>query len=595
MKRSLPAALLGTATLLVARPANAQNAWHSAASAARPTTTLPDFSSLLPATPRPMAPPPLSDETLPEASNAGQTILPALRGIVLAAHSAHASTEGNLAISMRDLTITTADRTEITALIRPYLNKPVTFRTLGQIQQTVTTWFRAHGRAFLTVITPPQRITDGILHLTIMEYRIGKITVSGNQWFSSAVVRARAGMNPGDLITLQGLQADLTWMNGNPFRTVDTIFHPGSTPGTTDLDLQVADRIPLYVYGAYSNQADPSLGRLNWSVGASWGNAFGIDHTLSYQFTRSDTGRFNTHTGSWEIPLPWRDKLLIYGTYSRVFPFAKAPYRSTAISGQASFRYVHMIDHIALGHSFGIDGMIVTGFDWKTTNSDQFYKSTPIMASNADTDQFMIAYDGSVQDPLGQTKILNQIFYGPGGLTQYDNRKAYKTIFQNAKPDYVYDRLNISRAQPLPGGFESDSIAALQATTHNLLYSEQLEAGGMGSVRGYYVNTALGSRGILFSQEFRTPAFSAAKTLHLGTQFADSEKLGVFWDWSQTSHPHAITFGPSKNILASTGLNLISTINRITNITVDLGWRLRGAPVSNTKGAFCDFNVIVGL
>ncbi|OAG77887.1 hypothetical protein Amal_00858 [Acetobacter malorum] len=89
---------------------------------------------------------------------------------------------------------------------------------------------------------------DGILHICVEEYRLGQITVSGNRWFSDRIIRNASNLHPKDTLALQNLQADLAWINGNPFRTVDMIYRPGQKAGTTDVDLQVSDRFPrLYV------------------------------------------------------------------------------------------------------------------------------------------------------------------------------------------------------------------------------------------------------------------------------------------------------------------------------------------------------------
>ncbi|KXV79447.1 hypothetical protein AD953_02135 [Acetobacter malorum] len=72
------------------------------------------------------------------------------------------------------------------------------------------------------------------------------------------------------------------------------------------------------------------------------------------------------HLGSWEIPLPWRDKVLVYGTYSTSAPAADWPIRNSGISGQASVRYIHQLPHLAVSSDVGLDTLLQAGFDWKT-------------------------------------------------------------------------------------------------------------------------------------------------------------------------------------------------------------------------------------
>ncbi|NHN87393.1 hypothetical protein [Acetobacter conturbans] len=51
----------------------------------------------------------------------------------------------------------------------------------------------------------------------------------------------------------------------------------------------------------------------------------------------------------------------------------------------------------------------------------------------------------------------------------------------------------------------------------------------------------------------------------------------------------------NKTIVSSIGIDLPTKINRIVNIVFDTGWRLRNTPAFGKKGAFCDFNIVVGL
>nr|WP_237442407.1 ShlB/FhaC/HecB family hemolysin secretion/activation protein [Saccharibacter sp. 17.LH.SD] len=376
------------------------------------------------------------------------------------------------------------------------------------------------------------------------------------------------------------------------------VYRPGKEPGVTDVDLHVSDRFPVYAYAAVNNQADRTLGRLNWYVGASWGNAFGLGHIVTYQFNRTMFGRMNNHTASWTIPFLSRNALQIFGNYSNAYPKSNIPdLINRGRSGQASIRWLHMFQHWAIGENFGIDGTTLIGFDWKTTNSDQFSpKLTPI-TKNADTDQFVIGYSGSLQDPWGQTQINNQFSYSPGGFTHYNNHRDYNSIFPYAKPDYVYDRLILLRNQSLPYGLSSTTKVIFQRASSNLLYSEQFMIGGIGTVRGYFANTSFGSDGNAFSQEIYAPSFSLIRALHI-PELEDTNKIGFFWDWADNRQVHRAASGARTATLSSIGLDLNSTFNRHLNLIFDTGWRMRRNhtnDLANRRGIFCDFQVIAGF
>lgn len=542
--------------------------------------------------PRMTGPAPSGQSPVPVALQSSARVLPALRALVFQPAGSIAPQSGIDSLTVTDLPL--LQTMGFRQLVSPYIGRELTFGQMQGLVDLVVGYYRMKGHAFVTVSVPPQRIHQGVLHLDVLEYRVGTIRVVGNRWFSDRTIRTQSGLKTGQTLSLDSLQTDLSWINTNPFRTVDMVYRPGAAPGLTDVDLRVADRLPLYVYGSYNNQLDPTLGRLNWNIGISWGNAFNLGHILTYQLQRSVSGRFTAHNASWEIPLTSRDALLFFGSYSVSYPVADQPLTNKGISGQASMRWLHMLPHLALGARFGLDGTIQAGFDWKSTISDQFSAALPLILANAETNQFVLGFTGSLQDPLGKTEINNQIVYGPPGISAYNKRGWYETIFPNAKPNYTYDRLMLKRALSLVWGLTANTRASWQGATHNLLYSEQLMIGGMGTVRGYYVNTSFGSRGLNLSEEINTPGFSLGKWTGLGA-LEDTNTLGAFWDWGDNSQVHPAGVGPRVVTLASVGADLNSKINRHLNLTVDAGWRLRRAASRGSRGVFCDFNLVAGF
>ena len=146
----------------------------------------------------------------------------------------------------------------------------------------------------------------------------------------------------------------------------------------------------------------------------------------------------------------------------------------------------------------------------------------------------------------------------------------------------------------LPGGFSWTARVLGQVANHNLLDSEQLGLGGMGSVRGYFTDTALGSQGVLVSNELRGPAFSLGDLTDLKAPVPDTEQLGLFWDYGHTSQVTPIPNAVNEADLSSLGADLHASLNRYVDLAFDVGWQLRDAPDTDKRGAFSDINLTVG-
>lgn len=477
-----------------------------------------------------------------------------------------------------------------TRQVKPFLGRPLTLADLREITQLAANWYRAHGRPFVSVTVPPQNISTGVVQVVVTEYRVDRVTVKGNRWFSSNLLRAESGLVPGQTLTLLGVQQDLNWLNANPFRTVTTVFQPGTQPGATNVVLEAQDRLPVRVYSSFDNAGVPSLGLGEWTVGATWGDAFGLDQQLSYQFTHSVSGRYDAHALSWMAPLPWRDKLLVFGSYEQETPDIGPNFGENGHSGQVSFRYVHSLPALA---RFTEDVQI--GYDFKTTNNNLEFGGLRVFANRIAVDQFPLIYEAAFTDHYGQTDFENQLVISPGGITGGNNTLAFQTALPGSRADYLYDRIGLTHVTRLPHRFSWVTRAMGQVSDRNLMYSEQLGAGGPESVRGYYTDTALGSEGVLVSEEIRVPALSLSRFIAHSSRAVDQVQPGLFWDYGHISQVEPVPSQINEADLSSIGVDLHLAVGRYFNLSFDVGWQLHNAPGLTNRVALGDFSTVAGL
>lgn len=532
-----------------------------------------------------------------------QVLLPALKGLVFLDKSQSLVPDGvpDSQVGIHQQGLPGLSTPDFTREIGGFLGRPLTLADLNKIEYVTENWYRSHGYPFLTVNIPPQNISNGIVQVVVTQYKIGEVQVAGNRWFSSSQIKRESGLASGQTLALAKVKTDMDWLNTNDFRSVNAIFSPGATQGTADLTLETKDKIPLYVYSTYDNQGVPSLGRGEWGVGAVWGNAFERAQTLSYQFTRSQTGQYNAHSLNWTIPLPWRDKLQIFGSYSQERPDVGAgngDFSETGHSGQASIRYIHILPVAELSPHVSLATNLQIGYDFKTSNNNLEFGGVRVFDGTAEVDQFPIILNATETDRYGQTSFQNQLDLSPGGLTGANNTAAFEMLVPGSCASYYADQMSLARTVFLPNNFSWTGHVWGQFTNHNLMYSEQLALGGMNAVRGYDTSTATGSEGIITQNEFRAPPFSLLGLAGVKPTsiLRDTEQLGVFYDYGHVSQIQNIPNTVNGVDLASVGLDLNSTIGRYVTVDWDLGWRLRNAPTDGGKNhAFGDISLTVGF
>lgn len=470
---------------------------------------------------------------------------------------------------------------QFAARIKPFVGKPLTTDGVELIRSETKAFLTTRGRPYVEVTIPPQNVSSGVVQVVITEYRLGKVTVTGNHYFHANLVRAPSELKPGEVVTLGAVQADMDRLNANPFLSVDAVFKPGAAPGTTDLDLVAKDRLPLRVYAGYDNQGYPLLGLQEFSAGINFGNVFQTGQILSYQYTQSFNGRFRAHSASDVIPVTGDDKALIFGTYSTMTPLIAPEFNNVGHSGQISGRIVHNLPTL-----HWLSGHIQVGYDYKFTNNNLQFFGTTVIKNELEVDQFPLILDAAEVDKYGQTSFENDLIFSPGSLTGSNNNLAVQGLVPGGTARYVYDRLSITRTTRLPWNFSWVARAVGQVSTGILPGSEQLGGGGSGSVRGYFTDTALGSVGVLTNQEIRGPAFSPSALIASGSKFGDLMQVGGFFDIGEFRQPKTVIGGAAPANLASAGFLAHYSVGRRFDLKFDMGWQLTPAPGQTQLGYY---------
>jgi len=541
-----------------------------------------------------------------------RVILPALKGmaIVNGVSAVRAAGVPGSGVMVHDLPM--LDEPVIHEKLAAFIDKPLTQNALHAIGQAIIDWYRDQNYPFVDVAVPAgQDVTNGVVQIVVTESKAGRVTARGNRWFSSDLLVGQVRLAPGDRINIQDLEADKNWINQNPFRQVNIVAERDDAPGVTNFIIDtVEEKFPLRAYVGYDNSGTPILGHDRWNVGFAWGNVFGLDHQFSYQFTSSDdfwhkreqfpgkadNPSFIAHSVSYAIPLPWRDRLTIYGSYMQASPLLGPFLGITGTNGVAGIRY-----EIQLPSNRQFDERLQLGYEFKTSNNDLAFGGFVVNDVTSEINQFLIDYDAVLRDDYGQTSVDNTLVFSPGGITSQNKDLFFGAQIPFAKANYIYDHIVITRVTGLPkdsdwakslGWFGGASIITKfvgQIANGNLLPSEQLGIGGADSVRGYDERAENGSEGMLFSLELRSPSFSLAKSfLNTNSPYNDQTQLAAFFDYGTVSDNVTLPGSPKSIELDSAGLGLHMLAGPDQNLRLDLnyGWQLRKLPFANELSQF---------
>ena len=540
----------------------------------------------------------------PSAANENAVIIPELKGIAFVASSATVKPEGLTApgVSLGDITL--LERDDFRTQVEPFLGRPLTFGRLNEIARLVVAFYRAHAHPLVNVTVPEQNVQSGTVQIVVTEFRVGAVRVEGNKWFSDAQVAAPVTFQPGDTVDADRLLGELDAANANPFRRVDLIYAPGAKPGATDLILQTQDRFPLRVYGSYDNGGTPSTGRARWGLGFNWGKAFGLDSQLAYQFTSSndfwrgrssppgepDGASFVAHSLNWSLPMPRGGRLALFGAHEESVPQLGPDFGLTGRSDQVSLRYSQPLPRTpAFTHA------VEVGYDYKNTNNNLDFGGTTVSANATEIDQFLLKYSANLDDRFGSTGGSATLAWSPGDITSRNTDAAFQPApgqsgRSAASARYAYLRVELERLTRLPLDATWATRLIGQLTSSNLLSTEQLSVGGPDLLRGYEPNSINGDRGVVLSNELRTPVF------HLlpGKNPADRLQALAFWDYAALSARRDVVGDINRVHASSAGLGLRYNLAAWLVLKLDYGWQLQRLPNDGGDGRFGFAAVTVG-
>lgn len=478
------------------------------------------------------------------------------------------------------------------AAVAPYLGKPVTMTSLAELTRSIVAFYRDHDRPVVNVYVPEQSITSGYVQVVVVESKIEKIDATGAHYFSNNFLKSELSLRPEEPISGSTMRNDLSWINRNPFLQSDILLAPGDAPGTTDVLLRTQDRRPYRIYGGYENSGNQFTGYNRLLAGFNYGNVFGVGQQASFQFTTSpNINQFYAYSGNYIIPLPWKHQLTFFGNYSATNANFGSGITSGGVNWQVSTRY-----EIPLPSTPHFTESITGGFDFKRTDNSYAFGIIPLGPNAvADTDQFVMSYQGLYVDDFGSTAGSASVYLSPGGITNYNNDAAYALQRTGALAEYAYEQYALTRITNLPAGFTWTLRGLLQVSNENLLPSEELGLGGYQTVRGYQEREVNGDHGFLFSNEVATPPVSIAalfgnKALKDQLQFLAFIDYGGTGVYQQTpDNPN-----PSSNLLG-VGPGVRYNIAPYLAVRFDYGFQLINTNLGNGQHSRGDVGVILSF
>ncbi len=452
--------------------------------------------------------------------------------------------------------------------LAPFTGTAKTFATVQQALEALNKAYADAGYSAVRVRIPEQELKGGVVRFTVVEPRLGKVVVEGNQHFSTAnVVRSLPALEPGKPPNIDDIARNLRTTNENAAKQTKIVLRAGDKEGTVDAVARVSDSRPLRLSLSVDSTGTPSTGILRTGVAVQHSNLFDRDQALSAQYiTAPENPRDVNIVGvGYRVPLYRLGDTLEFGyVYSNVNSgLVGGAAGNFAISGSGNFYTMRY--NWNLPRTLELDQRISLGFDWREFRNDVLFggvgaSQVPDITLHPISARYSVRWAGERTDLSGFLSAFHNI---PGGND--GDQATFDRSRPGASATYTLYRYGASVTQTLPADIQIRLSANAQYTSEPLVSGEQYGIGGMDSVRGFIEREIVNDRGSRVSLELFSPDFGSR--LFAGA----NARMVAFGDAAQVSRVRPLPGEVVNESISGAGVGLRANYKAMFSLRLDYG------------------------
>ncbi len=446
----------------------------------------------------------------------------------------------------------------------------LTFDELKGAADRITDLYRKEGYFTVRAAVPAQDIADGVVKLNIIESKLGKVTIQGNERYSTEFLNwwieplQETEFPKSDLV-----QRQIMLLNEFPDLEVTSIVEAGDDPETVNLTLDVSDDVPTHFSIDYNNFGSSFTGRHRIGATLDFGDLSGHGDRLVLRGLRS-----------------LADKGVTVGTLNYSVPISNNGTKASFLVSNAAY---------AVGRDLGIldirgDAIVAGAFvshpivrspDWNLdVNGGLLYQNIEdtILGQTLSRDrlrEFIFGLTTDWRDDTGRNyfgaRMTQDLGTGLGGMRPDDPLGS-----RQAGGGFHKWNLDLARIHQFDKKLYGVVRAQHQFATRVLPNAEQYGLGGIDSVRGYQQASYLGDAGYSASAELRYQP--------LDGEDLDLLSLAAFVDHG-AAYLKRPALGEIPNVsLTGAGVGVRLSLPEQTYIRADIGWPIGNNEITRLVG-----------
>lgn len=475
-------------------------------------------------------------------------------------------------IQIEDSRILTPE--ELAKIIVEYQKRDLTLDQMQEVADRITDAYRKKGYITSRAYLPVQSIKDGVLVIKVLEAKTGNVEIRGNRYFKTKELRRDLNAQPGGAFDFSALQRSLVYINEHPDRKAKAVLVPGKEPGTTDVIVQMEEQRPIHVGFEYDNYGSRYISQNRYSLFFEHDNLLGFEDLFYLKGQISDESRLVMQQVRYVLPVNRTWDLGLYAVNSKI----KLGEEFDDLQAEGDAQIFGLFTAHRLIKTETNDLRLSVGFDYKSIRNK-------ILGEQLSKDELRVlktGLDWDVEDQWGRNIVAVSMDNGFSDIFGASESKDDEASRAGAGARFDKGSFTYFRLQPTPKETSLLWKNIAQWSNHNLTSSEQFQAGGALSVRGYPPAEHSGDSGIYSALELSVPLYFIPR--EKSVPFAreellyDALRFVLFYDIA-TTHLNKPLSGEEKNeTLRGYGFGMRFNLRDDLSLRCEVGYPAAGKP-----------------
>lgn len=403
-------------------------------------------------------------------------------------------------VLVRELRVTGARAFTAAELIAVAQFTPGSQLTLSELEAMaarITEHYRGAGYFVARAYLPAQEITDNVVTIAVSEGTYGNVTLRNQSNVADSLVRSRLeGLDSGEPITIDPLESRLLQLSDIPGVKVSSTLVPGTTPGSSDLIVDVSPGRRVTGSIDADNAGNPYTGEYRLGATVNLNNPLGRGDVASLRVLSSGRG-LNYGRASYQMMF---GRATAGVAYSRLDYELGEPFEILGANGTADIASV--FGSVPLIRSRRSNLYAGLAYEHRTFQ-DRFDLFDSVIDRKADV--AMANLYGNHHDAIGAGGTSTFFASLSAGSLDIETPVALAVDAASARTNGSYQKLwlNATRRQDLTETFSLHASVTGQWASKNLDPSEKMVLGGIDGIRAYPQGEGFGDEGYLANLEAR--------------------------------------------------------------------------------------------